>query len=77
MKNITRHTGKLVDIQRMDSSRNGNPRFSAVVDNQEFVTQVDSKYGYSLENFEAKLVTVTIGSHYGRTTLNSIQLAKA
>jgi hypothetical protein len=77
MKNITRHTGKLLNIQRMKHSLNGNPRFSAIVDNQIFVTAVDSSYGYSIQNFEDKLVTVTIGSHYGRTTLDSIQLVKA
>jgi hypothetical protein len=75
MKNITRHTGKLESLKRLDGSVNGNPRYQFVVDGYVIRTAVDSSHGYSVPNFEGKQVAVTIGSHYGFTTLDSIHAA--
>ena len=72
MRNITRHTGLLTDITRMDSSRNGNPRYSFIVDGYKVVTAVDSVHGYALTNYRNRLVTITAGTHYGSLTLNTI-----
>lgn len=80
MKNITIHTGILKGVTRLPSSNNGNPRFLAWVEEGlnhgvTFRTQVDSSHGYSIENFAGKRVVVSIGTHYGTTQLDSIQLA--
>ena len=72
MKNITRHTGILEIMKRLPSSRNGNPRYLAIVDGYAFKTSVDSSYGYCITNYDGRLVTVTIGSHYNQATLNTI-----
>ena len=72
MKSITRHTGKLEVISRLPSSVNGNPRFLATVDGYQFRTAVDSSNGYSIQNYDGRQVTVTLGSHYGVLTLNTI-----
>jgi len=72
MKNITSHTGTVTGIKRLDSSKYGNPRYQFVVDGYTIKTAVDSSHGYSITNYENKMVDVTIGSHYGTLTLNSI-----
>lgn len=72
MKNITRHTGILEIVERLNNSKNGNPRYLCKVDGYTFRTAVDSSQSYSITNYEGKQVEVTIGSHYGNTTLNSI-----
>jgi len=82
MKNITQHTGKLRLMERLPSSRNGNPRYlCAIMDQQPnqdlgwtFRTQVDAMHGYEIPNyFNSDIdVTVTIGTHYGHPTLNTI-----
>lgn len=73
MKNITRHTGILENVQQFDTSRNGNPRYTATVDGYSFYTGVDSVHGYSITNYEGKLVTVTLAYQRGKVTLQSIQ----
>ena len=72
MKNITRHTGTMDKLKRMDSSPNGNPRFSFRLDGYLVVTGVDSMHGYEVQNYEGQRCTVEIGTHYGKTTLNKI-----
>jgi len=73
MKNRINHTGTLQVIERLDSSFNGNPRYRAEVDGLEFVTAPDSSLGYSITNYEGKAVDITVGSHYGRTTLDTLK----
>ena len=73
MKNITRHTGKLEVIKRLPSSSNGNPRYECRIDGYTFVTGIDSSHGYLITNYQDKVITVTLGTHYGRLTLNSIK----
>jgi len=72
MKNVTRHTGKLEIIQRLPSSYNGNPRFLLRIDGWTCRTQVDSSYGYEVQNHDGKVVTATIGTHYGVATLDNL-----
>ena len=81
MRNITRHTGKLRLIERMPSSRNGNTRYLlAIMDSPNkglgwtFRTGVDSPHAYEVPNyFDRDIdVTVTIGTHYGCATLDSV-----
>lgn len=82
MKNITRHTGKIRLIERLKNSRNGNPQFIlGVIDDSErglgwtFRTPKDSSIGYTIQNYIDRDidVTVTLGTHYGLCTLNSIE----
>ena len=73
MRNITRHTGILKNVQRFDTSRRGNPRYTATVDGYTFYTGVDSVHGYSITNYEGKQVEVTIGYHRSKKTLNTIR----
>lgn len=73
MKNITRHRGILENVQRYDTSRNGNPRYMATVDGYIFFTGVDSSHGYSITNYEGKPVEVELGYHRGKVTLQSIR----
>ena len=73
MRSISRHTGVLSIVGRLDNSKHGNPRYKAVVDGWAFVTAPDSSYGYEIPNHASKTVTVTLGTHYGRLTLNSIE----
>lgn len=77
MKNLTRHTGKLELIQRMKSSINGNPRFLVSIDGTTCQTSVDSMHGYTVQNLEGKEVTATIGTYYGKATLDDIAEVQA
>jgi hypothetical protein len=72
MKNITGHIGVVSDIKRLPSSYVGNPRYSFMVDGYRVVTGVDSMHGYKITNYRDKQVTVTIGTHYNKLTLNTI-----
>lgn len=75
MKNITGHTGTLEIIERLPSSKNGNPRYLLRVDGITCRTAPDSMHGYAVPNFDGKRVAVTIGTHYGHATLNSVRMA--
>ena len=72
MKNITRHVGHLTVIERLPSSRNGNPRYRCSVDGYTFTTTPDSSYSYSITNHDGKLVTVELGTHHNKLQLNAI-----
>ncbi len=75
MKNVTRHTGTLEIVNRLPSSRNGNPRYLCRVDGYTFRTQVDHQHGYAIRNFEREKVIVELGTHYGALTLHTIRKA--
>jgi len=75
MKNVTTHRGPLLNLERLGSSRNGNPRFRMYIGGFHCVTQPDSMLGYEVQNYRGKDVVATIGTHYGKATLNSIRLA--
>jgi len=73
MKNITRHTGIIENIERLPSSYNGNPRYQFTIDGHTVRTAVDSSHGYAITNYNGKKATITAGTHYGHLTLNSIE----
>jgi len=82
MKNITRHTGKIRLIERLNNSYFCNPQYIlAIMDSPNkdlgwtFRTPKDSMLGYQIENYIDKDidVTITIGTHYRTTMLNSIE----
>ena len=76
MKNRSNHTGTLQVIERLDNSLNGNPRYRAEVDGLEFVTAPDCSFGYSITNYEGKAVDITVGSHYGLITLDTLKVSR-
>lgn len=76
MKNVNQYTGKLEIIDRLNNSRNGNPRFMLKVGDVVCYTAVDSALGYSVSNYEGKEVTASIGLHYGKSTIQSISAIK-
>lgn len=73
MHNISRHQGKLTNVKRLPSSKNGNPRFQAQVGGLTAKTSVDAMIAYAIKGFEGKEVTAEIGTHYGVATFNRIQ----
>ena len=78
MRNITRHTGRLVILKRLKNSTLGNPKFLAAVldinrNGVTFETSTNSSHGYSLPNYDNKNVTVEIGTHYNKATLHTIK----
>ena len=78
MKNITTHRETLISIRRLPSSRNGNPRYELFIGSPtsgfHCCTAVDSSLAYKVPNYLGKRVVVTIGTHYGVPTLNTIRL---
>lgn len=70
---ITRHSGILKVVERLPSSANGNPRYRCTIDGESFVTAVDSSHGYAITNHDGKKIEVTLGTHYNRRTLNTIE----
>lgn len=77
MKNVSRHHGTLRVLGRLPSSRNGNPRYRvAILDHADTgpscVTAVDCSLGYTVQNLDGRQVIATIGTHYGRATLDSV-----
>ena len=76
MKSITHRTGKLEIIERLPNSTNGNPRYFIRVNGFGCRTQIDHQHGYSVPNFDGKIVEATIGVHYGYATLDTIKEIK-
>lgn len=74
MKNLSSHIGLFEIVRREPPSVNGDPRFLCRVDRWTCYTAPDSSLGYKVQNFVGKRVQATIGTHYGRATLNSISL---
>ena len=78
MKNITRHTGKLVIIKRLKNSTMGNPKFLCAIINEArtgwgFETATNSGHAYSIENYKDKNVSVEIGTFRNKATLHTIK----
>ena len=74
-KEVLNLTGKLIYIERMPSSVNGNPRHKYIIGDTVFTTKSDSPYGYSSQNFEGKIVNVELSYHFNKLSLNKIKLA--
>ena len=74
MKNLTRSVGILEMVERLPNSKNGNPRYKCRCGSVDFITGIDSSHGYSISNDFGKKAIVTVGTHYGKTTLDRYQL---
>ena len=82
MRNITRHTGRLVILKRLKNSALGNPKFLAAVldvnkNGVSFETATNSMDGYSISNYDNKNVIVEIGTYYNKATLHTIKELEA
>lgn len=73
MKNPSTHTGKLEIMERLKNSYNGNPRFRCYIAGVSFVTKPDCMYGYRIENYQGRELTVVLATHYNKTTLMQIK----
>jgi hypothetical protein len=73
MNNITQHKGTLTLIKKLKNSYVGNPQFMLNCDNYNFRTQANSMTAYCISNYLDKEVTVTIGTHRGCLTLDTIK----
>ncbi len=76
------HTGYFRIVKRLPSSRDGNPRYLCEVNRDDgeavyFRTAPDSSLGYSVPNYNAKRVTVSLVTFYGHATLADIKLSPA
>jgi len=76
MNSITRHKGILEIIGREKSSINGNPRYLVRLDGYTCKTKVDSSLGYSITNYDGKMVTAEVGSHYGTVIIQNVKEVK-
>jgi len=75
MKNVTRHTGILEIIERdKNNGNNGNPRYVVRLDGYTCRTMVDSSLGYSITNYDGKVVTAEIGTHYNTVSIQNVKL---
>jgi hypothetical protein len=75
MRDLRNLAGKLEVLKREPSSKNGNPRYLLLIDGQPCVTSPDSSLAYSITNYHGKNVQATIGTHYGRATLDTVKLS--
>ncbi len=75
MRSVSSNIGTLTILNRLPSSRHGNPRFLLYIAGFHCVTAPDSPLGYSVMNMDGKEVRATIGVYYGRATLNTVELA--
>ena len=73
MKNLSNHNGTLEIIKRENSSVNGNPRYLVRIDGIACYTAPDSMLGYAITNYDGKIVQATIGTYYGKPTINTLK----
>jgi len=82
MKNVKTYIGKISEIKKINNSSDGNPRYQFVINGYNGFfsysfpakTGVNSMLGYSITNYDGKLVEATLGTHYNSITLDSIKL---
>lgn len=72
-------TGILINCERFDTSRSGNPRYLCVIldnnngDSTMFYTGVDSQHGYGITNYLNKQVSVTLKNVRNKLTLQLLE----
>jgi len=71
MKNIKIISGTLTIVKRLKGSESGNPRFLISINNNEYSTTNDAMFGYSVQNYENKMVLARVGIHYKKPSIES------
>ena len=66
-------TGTLTDLQRLPSSRNGNPRYQAVIGGRLVQTAPDSSICYKIGNYRGQDVTATARILRGKLTIETLE----
>ena len=70
-------TGKLINAEHFDTSRNGNPRYICVIQNDHdsimFYTGVDSMHAYEIRNYLNKVIAVNLQYKRGKLTLELLE----
>lgn len=61
--------GALTGVERMRSSRNGNPRYRCRIGDDTYQTPPDSQIAYTLPSLEGSTVEAHVGPYYGKPTL--------
>lgn len=62
-------TGKLENVEYFDTSRNGNNRYTAYIDNVQVFTGVNSSLGYSIKNYDGEVVKLEARIIRGKLTI--------
>jgi hypothetical protein len=70
--------GKLINCERFDTSRNGNPRYLCCILGNDghstmFYTGVNSMHGYGITNYLNKNVKITCKYLRNKLTLQSLE----
>ncbi len=80
MQDVKYYEGRIVDLNRLPSSMNGNPRFLVDFLTLEgkfiqFRTAVDSQHGYEVENYFRNETTlhIGVGTHYRVKTVDTME----
>ena len=78
---MKKHTGKIQELIREKSSRNGNPKFTAVIVDAAGFTEVvttatDSSLGYGISNYSGKWIEYTRKASRGRFIFESVKTAE-
>jgi hypothetical protein len=76
-RNIIMITGKLINCERFDTSRSGNPRYLCCLLHTDghstmFYTGVDSMHGYGITNYLNKEISVTLKHKRNKLTLENL-----
>lgn len=79
MGKIKSYDATIIDIERMQNTRDGNPQFLVTFQHEEGVVSAFTKTGdmlaYKIDYISGdsgREVRVEIGTHYGSKTINSI-----
>ena len=72
MKNLTRHSGILTMVKRLNNSICGNPQYLLRCDNYTFRTKANSMIAYKIDKYINQNVVLTIGTHRNCPTLNTV-----
>ena len=66
--------GIVGNVERLPSSRMGNPRYRLAIGDTTVRTAPDSGLGYSVRNLEGKAVVASVRMLYGHLTMTRISL---
>lgn len=76
MKDVKQYKAKLIGLNQLSNSRNGNPRYLVTFEYKGGVfsafTKNDSNLVYQIEKYLGERVDVSIGRHYGNKTINTL-----
>lgn len=74
MKNIKTVRGILRQVQREPGSKNGNPRYSVMINEIVYKTGVDEPLGYKIPDYFDKAVEAIVGEHYGINIIKRVKV---